>query len=211
MVGDGDTAEEPFRTVAGRGRDAFEVRGSEFIGHAAPARSVEEAEAFIAEVRESYSDATHNVPAYRVRVEDGFIREYASDEGEPTGSAGKPALNVLTRRGLENVVVVVTRYYGGTNLGVGGLVRAYGQAVKLAVDAARVVEQVPQVPIAVETTYDDSGTVRGILESEGLEFEADYGARVRFAAWAPRPKAEAVRDRLRSATSGRAAIDPGDG
>jgi len=209
--GSGAPTADPLHTVAGRGRDAFDVAGSEFIGHAAPARTIEEAEAFVAEVREAHPDATHNVPAYRVRVDDGsFLREYESDEDEPSGSAGKPALNVLQQRDLENVVVVVTRYYGGTNLGVGGLARAYGEATKRAVDAAGVVEEVPETPVVVETDYDDSGTVRGILESEGLAFEADYGERVRFEAWVPRHRADGVRDRLRSATSGRAEVGAGD-
>lgn len=206
------TDEEPLLTVAGRGRDAFEVAGSEFVGHAAPARTVEAVEAFVAEVREAHPDATHAVPAYRVRVDEaGFLREHASDEGEPSGSAGKPALNVLQRRGLENVVVVVARYYGGTNLGVGGLARAYGRAAKRAVEAAGVVERVPRERLVVRTSYDDSGTVRGVLESEGLPFDADYAERVRFDALVPRTRAEAVGDRLRSATSGRAEIRLGDG
>lgn len=212
MAADTDTTDDLFRTVAGRGRDAFEVGGSEFVGHAAPARTVEAAEAFVAEVREAHPDATHNVPAYRVRVDDaGFLREYASDEAEPSGSAGKPALNVLTRRGLENVAVVVTRYYGGTNLGVGGLARAYGRATKRAVDAAGVVEQGPEAHVAVETAYDDSGTVRGILESEALDFEADYGERVRFEVWVPLTGLDGLRDRIKGATSGRAEVLAGDG
>ena len=204
MVGDADGA---YRTVAARGSAAFTVRGSEFVGHAAPARTVEEAEAFVAEVRAAHPDATHNVPAYRVRDEDGPLREYASDEAEPSGSAGKPALNVLARRELENVAVVVARYYGGTKLGVGGLARAYAKATKLAVDDAGVVEQVPHLRLAIGTAYDDSGTVRGILESEGVEFEADYGERVRFDVWLPVDEAERVQERIRSATSGRADLE----
>ena len=209
MADDGaapDGSGEPYRTVDDRGRAAFEVRGSEFVGHAAPVHTVEAAEAFVAEVREAHADATHNVPAYRVRTSEGLLREYASDQDEPSGSAGKPALNVLQRRDVEDVAVVVTRYYGGTKLGVGGLARAYGEATKRAVDAADVVERVPHRRLAVEAAYDDSGTVRGILESEGLEFEAEYGERVAFDAAAPAGDADRVADRLRSATSGRANV-----
>ena len=195
---------EAYRTVTGRGQARFEVRGSEFIGHAAPAADVEAAEAFVAEVREAYADATHNVPAYRVRADP--LREWADDDGEPSGSAGKPALNVLVQRDLENVVTVVTRYYGGTNLGVGGLARAYGRAVKDAVDDAGVGEERPHESFAVTTDYDDSGTVRSVLESEGVAFEAEYAERVTFDVRAPTAEAPAVRDRLRSATSGRADI-----
>jgi uncharacterized YigZ family protein len=193
-----------YRTIAGRGRASFEVRGSEFIGHVAPAASVEEAEEFIDVIREQFPDATHNVPAYRVRADP--FREYQSDDGEPSGSSGKPALNVLTQREIENVVAVVTRYYGGTNLGVGGLARSYSQAVKEAVDDAGTVTERPHERFEIETEYDDSGTVRGILESEGVEFEAEYDATVSFEVRVPEAEASALRDRIRSATSGRADI-----
>lgn len=192
---------EPFHTLAGRGRAAFAVKGSEFVGHAAPADSVETAEAFLAEVRETHPDATHNVPAYRVRADP--LREYASDDGEPSGSAGRPVLNVLTGEGLENAVVVVTRYYGGTNLGIGGLVRAYGRAAKAAVADAGTREAVPHETVRAVVDYDDSGTVRGIVESVATDFEATYEARVTFEARVPVGEAESFRDRLRSATGGR--------
>jgi len=196
---------ESYRTVAGRGEARFEVRGSEFIGHVAPAATVEAAEAFVERVGEEYADATHNVPAYRVRADP--FREYSSDAGEPSGSAGGPALNVLQQREIENVVAVVTRYYGGTNLGVGGLARSYSRAVRDAVDAAGVVEEVPHERFAVTVAYDDSGSVRGLLESAGVEFEADYEADVTFAVRVPTDEGSALRDRIRSATSGRADIE----
>ncbi|MFB6087157.1 MAG: YigZ family protein [Haloarculaceae archaeon] len=221
-----------FRTVDGRGVARFEVRGSTFVGHVARADTVDEAEAFVAEVAAEYDDATHNVPAYRVPVgeasptrpgstDDGagtgtgagtgdagaMLREYQSDDGEPTGSAGKPMLNVLQQRDLRNVAAVVTRYYGGTNLGVGGLARAYSRAVKEAVDDAGVVEEVPVHRFAVTVAYDDSGTVRGILESADCEFDAAYEADVSFEVRVPVDASEALQDRIRSATSGRADVE----
>jgi uncharacterized YigZ family protein len=196
---------ERYRTVAERASATFEVQGSEFIGHVAPVESVGAAEAFVAEIREAYPDATHNVPAYRVRASPD--REYASDDGEPSGSAGKPALNVLQQRDIENVAAVVTRYYGGTNLGVGGLARSYSRAVKDGVDAAGVVESVPHERFSVTVEYDDSGSVRGLLESADVEFSADYAADVSFDVRVPTAEASDLRDRIRSATSGRADID----
>ena len=195
---------EAFRTVEGRGQARFEVRGSVFIGHVAPARTVDEAEAFVQQIREEYADATHNVPAYRVRADP--LREWASDADEPSGSAGKPALNVLTQEEVENVVAVVTRYYGGTNLGVGGLARAYARAVKEALDDAGVVETVPREEFVVTVEYDDSGSVRGLLESADCAFEAAYEERVTFTVDAPESSAGGLRDRIRSATSGRASL-----
>ena len=207
-------SDETYRTVAGRGRAAFEVQGSEFVGHAAPAADREAAEAFVAEIRAEYSDATHNVPAYRVRESSSdraratgdLLREYGDDDGEPSGSAGKPALNVLQQENVENVVAVVTRYYGGTNLGVGGLARAYSRAVKEAIEDAGLVEERPHERFVVTVEYDDSGTVRGILESENVEFEAAYEASVTFEVRVPVEAGEELRDRIRSATSGRAEI-----
>jgi uncharacterized YigZ family protein len=194
-----------YETVGGRGRVEFEVRGSEFIGHVASVETVADAEAFVDAIDEAYADATHNVPAYRVRADP--LREYASDAGEPAGSAGKPMLNVLSQRELENVACVVTRYYGGTNLGVGGLARAYSRAVKDAVNDAGVVTERPHERVRAVVDYDDSGTVRGIIESADVEFDADYGERVAFDARVPVPDAPALRDRLRSATSGRVELD----
>jgi uncharacterized YigZ family protein len=197
--------DDAYRTVSGPGEARFEVRGSEFIGHVRPARTVDEAESFVATVREEYADATHNVPAYRVRADP--LREYASDDGEPTNSAGKPALNVLQQEEIENAVAVVTRYYGGTNLGVGGLARAYSRAVKEGLDDAGTETERPHERFSITVEYDDSGTVRGILESEGVEFDASYAETVEFDVLVPVATAADLRDRLRSATSGRADID----
>ncbi len=197
---------ETYCTVSKAATASFVVQGSTFLGHVEPVASLEDAEAFIEAVETEYADATHNVPAYRVR-EGSFLREYASDDGEPTGSAGKPARNVLTQRDLENVAAVVTRYYGGTNLGVSGLVRAYSRAVNEAVDAAGVVEERPHDHLEITVTYDDSGTVRGILESEGLAFEADYQTDVSFTVRVPTVDADALCERIQNATSGRATLE----
>jgi uncharacterized YigZ family protein len=196
---------DTYRTVAGRGRARFEVRGSEFLGHARPARTVDEAEAFVDGVREEYADATHNVPAYRVRAD--LLREWADDDGEPTNSASKPTLNVLQQEDVENVAVVVTRYYGGTNLGVGGLARAYSRAVKAALDDAGTRTERPDERVSITVEYDDSGTVRSVLESEGVDFDAEYAETVEFDVLVPSDDASDLRDRVRSATSGRADID----
>ncbi|MDB2238741.1 IMPACT family protein [Halorubrum ezzemoulense] len=206
---------DAYRTVAERATARFEVQGSEFLGHVAPVDTIEAAESFVEAVRDEYADATHNVPAYRVpaggpseraRESKPMLREYSSDDGEPTGSAGKPALNVLQQREIRNVAAVVTRYYGGTNLGVGGLARAYSRAVKEGVDAAGVTEERPHRSLVVETEYDDSGTVRGVIESSGVEFDADYGERVRFDLRVPVTQVDALRERLNDATSGRVEI-----
>ena len=194
-----------YRTVAERGTARFEIRGSRFIGHVEPVETVSAAEEVTEEIRADHPEATHVVPAYRVRADP--LREWASDDGEPSGSAGSPALTVLTREALENVVAVVVRYYGGTNLGVGGLARAYARGVKDAIEAAGVTERRPHERITAIVAYDDSGTVRGILESAAVEFEATYETDVRFEISVPTDEASDLRDRLRNATSGRATIE----
>ncbi|WP_423750931.1 IMPACT family protein [Salinirarus marinus] len=201
---------EPVRTVAGPGEARFEVNGSTFVGLAGAARTVAEAEAFVEEVNAEYPDARHVVPAYRVPADEGrsgadeaMLREWCSDDGEPSGSSGKPALNVLVQQEIRNVVVAVVRYKSGPNLGVGGLARAYSRAVKEAVEDAGVVEKLPRERFAAAVEYGDSGTVRAVLESEDVEFDADYAEDVRFEIRVPVDEASALRDRLQSATSGR--------
>lgn len=200
-----------FRTVNGVGEASFEVRDSTFTGHVAPVETVQEAEALVETVATEHPDASHHVPAYRVRVGDGrsgyLLREWSSDGGEPSGSAGQPALAVLARRELENVAVVVIRYFGGTELGVGGLARAYGRAVTTAVEDAGVVQRRPQRRVGLEVDYDDSGTVRGVLESAGVAFDAAYEETVRFDVRVPEAEADGLLDRLRSATSGRVSVE----
>ncbi len=206
---------EAFRTVAERAEASFTVSGSEFIGYVAPVDTVDAAESVIEEVEADHPEATHVVPAYRVPAGTAaadqpgsvMLREWSSDDGEPSGSAGDPALNVLVQQEIRNVVAAVVRYYGGTNLGVGGLARAYSRAVKEAVDAAGVVEDVPHERFEATVEYDDSGTVRGILESAGVEFEASYGEAAGFVVRVPVADADALRERLRDATSGRVEID----
>jgi len=207
---------DTYRTVTAQATAAFEVRGSRFRGHVDAADSVEEAEAFVDAVATQFPDATHVVPAYRVPATDTsspsptsttFLREYAADDGEPSGSAGNPALNVLQQRDVERVVCAVVRYYGGTNLGVGGLARAYGRAVADALEAAEIVEERPHRHLVVRTDYDDSGTVRGIIESADVSFEATYDMRVRFDLRVPVPAVDALVERLNDATSGRVEIE----
>ena len=109
---------------------------SRFIATLAPAADMDEARAFIARVRNEFSDATHNVPAYLIGG-GNTITDYCSDDGEPSGTAGRPALAVLRGSGLGDVAVVITRYFGGTLLGKGGLVKAYTESTQMVVNAVR--------------------------------------------------------------------------
>lgn len=119
----------PYLIPAALTRTEIIVVNSRFIATAAPAFSVEQARSVIAEVRAEFPDATHNVPAYVIGFGASIIA-HCSDDGEPSGTAGKPVLAVLRGSGLGDIVVVITRYFGGTKLGTGGLVRAYSDAVR---------------------------------------------------------------------------------
>jgi uncharacterized YigZ family protein len=118
------------------------VVNSRFIANLAPTFSVEAARAFIARIRNQYPDASHHVPAFLIGYGASTI-EHCTDDGEPSGTAGRPALAVLKGSGLGDVTVVVTRYFGGTKLGTGGLVRAYGDAVKAVLGVTPLAEKVP--------------------------------------------------------------------
>ena len=113
-------------TVKNSGEDEFVEKRSRFIGYCKPVKTQDEAVSFINEIRSKHWDATHNVYAYV--LSDGQIMRY-SDDGEPQGTAGVPVLDVIKKMGIVDVVVVVTRYFGGIMLGAGGLVRAYSKGV----------------------------------------------------------------------------------
>ena len=114
------------------------INRSRFITHVSPVDSYEEAQAYVAMIREEYRDATHNVPA--VIIGSGQELKWASDDGEPQGTSGPPVLKLIADEGLTNLVVVVTRYFGGVKLGTGGLVRAYSSSAKLGLEAAGLCE-----------------------------------------------------------------------
>lgn len=125
-----------YRTIENEGDDFFIEKKSKFIGYAKPVKTQEEAVEFINSIKSKHWDATHNVYAYVLR--ENNIQRY-SDDGEPSGTAGVPVLDVLLKEGLVDVVVVATRYFGGTLLGAGGLVRAYSHTSKIAVEAANMI------------------------------------------------------------------------
>ena len=130
-----------YKTIAKNGDAVIEVKRSKFIGAIRAVSSVQEADEFLAAERKKYHDAKHHCSAYVLRGTDGAPDTvHSSDDGEPSGTAGKPMLEVLNGAGLKDVVIVVTRYFGGTLLGTGGLVRAYTDAAKAAVEDAGVAQ-----------------------------------------------------------------------
>jgi uncharacterized YigZ family protein len=127
-----------YRTVFQEAEAEQIIQRSRFIAHVSPVESYEEAQAYVARIKEIYKDATHNVPA--VVIGEKQELQWMSDDGEPQGTSGPPMLRMLVEKGLTNVVVVVTRYFGGVKLGTGGLVRAYSSSAKLGLDSAGICE-----------------------------------------------------------------------
>jgi uncharacterized YigZ family protein len=154
------------------------VSNSRFIATAAPAFSVEDARIFIGRIRAEFADATHNVPAYIIGHGQATIA-HCHDDGEPSGTAGRPMLAVLQGSGLGDVVAVVTRYFGGTKLGTGGLVRAYGDAVKEALAALPRAEKVSTVSAMAEIPYTLLERARQLVEAHGgVMLEENFTAEV---------------------------------
>ncbi len=160
-------------TVKERAETEIIIKKSRFIAHVAPVVSVEEAEAFINEIKTKHWDATHNVYAYLIGHQ-GLIQK-ASDDGEPSGTAGKPILDVIKNKNLQDVVVVVTRYFGGIKLGAGGLIRAYSQAAVQGIEAAFEIEKILHREIKIEVEYPLFGILQRKIEDLNLPLQKiDY-------------------------------------
>lgn len=172
-------------TTRGRGEARFEEKRSVFIGYCEHTTTEEEALRFIKEIKEKHKDATHNVFGYVMRG--GILCRY-SDDGEPQGTAGKPVLDVLQRSGVDDTCIVVTRYFGGTLLGTGGLVHAYGLAARLALDAAGVARFESYAELEVEASYSDYQKIAFELDKlDAIVDNVEYTDRVsvRFAVKEP--------------------------
>ena len=173
---------------------------SRFIGHIFRTETEEEALARLKEMRETYWDATHNVYAYVIK--DGPTR--FSDDGEPGGTAGMPVLDVLQREGVYNICCVVTRYFGGTLLGTGGLVRAYSRSAKLALDAAGLSQKRVWERVEIPCPYGLFEQVKNeIAAHDGMIQTTEFGAGVQIGAIFPAAGTEAFLRRLTDLSSGR--------
>lgn len=173
---------------------------SRFIGQVKPVETEEEARAFVEQVKKKHYDARHNCWCYRLR--DGGVERY-SDDGEPQGTAGQPMLNVFQREEVTNVVCVVTRYFGGVLLGAGGLVRAYTQSAKDALDAAGISVVRRWVEAAVPCPYSFFDRVRLEVEAHGgVLGETEYAADVTVHALLPEGQVEAFSARMTELTAG---------
>lgn len=159
---------ELYKTVRKQAEAVQMIDKSRFIAHVCPVESREEADAFLAEIREKYKDATHNVPA--MVIGDKSQIQWASDDGEPQGTSGAPMVQMMVKEGLTNLIVVVTRYFGGIKLGTGGLVRAYTSSAKLGLEAAGVCSVREMAELTVKIDYPYLAKIQN-MASEQLDLE----------------------------------------
>lgn len=195
-----------YATILEAGTGEIVEKKSRFIGQVRHIESEEEADAFVNEIKKKYYDARHNCYAYVIGAEQPLMR--FSDDGEPGGTAGKPILEVIQGAGLCDVCVVVTRYFGGTLLGTGGLVRAYTDAAKACVAATQIVHKRMMVPLRITTNYTDLGKIQYILGNEKLEIKgSEYGQEVSFQTEVFIDDIERIVNVLTEATAARAILE----
>lgn len=194
-----------YLTLARPGQGEYEEKKSRFLGKAVHIESEEEAAAFIAGIRKQYYDARHN--CYAWVLGEGSERKKSSDDGEPSGTAGQPILRVIEGSGCTNVLVIVTRYFGGTLLGTGGLVRAYTQAARAALEDAQKARMCLCRKLAVTVEYGALDRLLYALRRDGIEpQETEYGAKVTLHLIIEEKQGDTVENMITALTSGDAEI-----
>jgi uncharacterized YigZ family protein len=194
-----------YLTLARPGQGEYEEKKSRFLGKAVHIESEEEAAAFIAGIRKQYYDARHN--CYAWVLGEGSERKKSSDDGEPSGTAGQPILRVIEGSGCTNVLVIVTRYFGGTLWGTGGLVRAYTQAARAALEDAQKARMCLCRKLAVTVEYGALDRLLYALRRDGIEpQETEYGAKVTLHLIIEEKQGDTVENMITALTSGDAEI-----
>ncbi|MCC0782138.1 YigZ family protein [Clostridioides sp. ES-S-0108-01] len=198
-----------YRTLHEFGTDEITIEKSVFIGYASPIKSEEEALEFINEIKKKHKDATHNVWAYTVG-QNMNIQRY-SDDGEPQGTAGIPTLEVIKKEDLRDVVVVVTRYFGGTKLGAGGLVRAYTKGAKLGLEAGKIIYKVMYQEVKIKIDYTQLGKVQNELMNLGYFIkDTIYEDNVEIVVYSRLEDVEKLSEKMIDITSGTGKIVLGE-
>jgi uncharacterized YigZ family protein len=198
-----------YRVPAGVGESLVEAKGSLFFGQAARVEDEDGVQALLSAARAAHPEANHHAFAYRLGVE-GQVARF-SDDGEPGGTAGRPIMEVLLRESLVDAAVVVSRRFGGTLLGAGGLARAYGGAAAMAVRAAGVAAMHPHVRMQVTIDYARLGAVQQEMRRLGLRPpEESYGAQVTLTVAVPSEQCALFRARVSDLSAGQAQITAGE-
>ena len=197
--------EKVYITVKGYGEARFEEKRSVFIGYCEHVTSEDEALAFVKKIKEKHKDATHNCYGYVMKG--GILCRY-SDDGEPQGTAGKPILDMLVKSGVDDVCVVVTRYFGGTLLGTGGLVHAYSLGAKMAVEAAGIAQFENYAVLKVACSYSDYQRIGLELERYDAIIDAtDYSDSVAVQFAVKKQFADEISRKISEITSGKSVAE----
>lgn len=201
--------QKEFFTILKEAVIEIQEKKSRFIASAKPVSTEEEAQEFISLQKTKYWNATHNVYAYFIDGE--IIAQKFSDDGEPSGTAGMPILEVIKRVGVQNLVIVVTRFFGGTLLGATGLVRAYGKSASLAIETAKIIKKALCTEVRIILEYALWGRVENLLQTKGYPinnvcYEQDVDVFVSI----PVDEVEAFLGLIDEETNGRAIIDSGE-
>lgn len=198
-----------YKTVYEGGEGEIVEKKSRFIAAVKPVSAEDDALAFIESVKKKHWNATHNCFAYVIGERSELAR--CSDDGEPNGTAGKPMLDVLQGEELRNTAVVVTRYFGGTLLGTGGLVRAYSQAVKSGLASSVIITKIRGVKLRIGIDYTGLGKIQYILGQKGLRIlDSEYTDSVKLEVLVPEDAVEAVCSDITEGTNGQASMEEGE-
>lgn len=197
---------EQYKTVYEGGTGEIVEKKSRFIANVRPVQTEDEALAFIEEMKKKYWDARHNCSAYILGERQEQMR--CSDDGEPSQTAGKPMMDVLAGAGLTNTAVVVTRYFGGTLLGTGGLVRAYSAAVQEGLKNSRIITKYWGTELLVGTDYNGIGKLQYLFGQRQIPLlDAEYTEKVQFTVLVPFSRVQEIRKAVTEATSGQASVE----
>lgn len=198
-----------YKTVRQQGSKEIVIKKSRFIGFGKPVATEAEAIAFIEEIKKQHWSATHNCSAYMIGERDEIQKQ--SDDGEPSGTAGKPILEVMKNQGLKNTVIVVTRYFGGIMLGAGGLIRAYTDGAVAAIEAADPIIQVLHQEVIVNVDYTWYGKLENEFHARGVRVgTVDFTDRVVITCLPEAPEAERFTAWITDVTQGQAVITSGE-
>lgn len=198
-----------YLTVKDEASTEFTEKKSLFIGHIRRVYSEEEATKFIEKIKTLHKDAAHNVPAYIIG-ENREIQRY-SDDGEPQGTAGIPALEVLKKKDLTDTIIVITRYFGGTLLGAGGLIRAYSKATSLAIEKAGIVEKIKGCPLYISCGYDLLGKIQYTCGQSSWHIEnIEYTDQIKILIFVALHNLEELKNTLTERTKGTCQFEQGE-
>ena len=198
-----------YKTLHEFGTDEITIEKSTFIGYAKPIKTEEEAVEFINEIKKKHKDARHNVWAYTVGKSMN-IQRY-SDDGEPQGTAGIPTLEVIKKEDLRDVVVVVTRYFGGIKLGAGGLVRAYTKGAKIGLEAGKIIEKIMYQEVKIKIDYNQLGKDQNEIMNMGYFIkDTIYEDNVEIIVYSRANEKESIIERINDITSATTQITIGE-